>query len=89
MKTYLDCIPCFFKQVIEACKMIGLSDENTKKILNKVALKIPDIEMTSSPPEMGMIIHRIIREHTNDPDPYKKLASSEKSVGRFRFWKFT
>ena len=59
MKTYLDCIPCFFKQAIEACKMIGLSDENTKKILDKVALQIPDIKMTSSPPEMGMIIHRI------------------------------
>jgi uncharacterized protein with ATP-grasp and redox domains len=80
MKTYIDCIPCFFKQAIEACKMTGLSDDKTKEVLNKIALQIPEMPMTSSPPEMGMIIHRIIREQTNDPDPYYKIKQRSNEI---------
>ncbi|MBN2534428.1 MAG: DUF89 family protein [Spirochaetales bacterium] len=80
MKTYLDCIPCFFKQSIEACKMIGLSDDKIKSILDKVALHLPEIKMLCSPPEMGGIIHRIIREQTNNPDPYKELKEKSNEI---------
>ncbi|MBN2443874.1 MAG: DUF89 family protein [Spirochaetales bacterium] len=73
MKTYLDCIPCFFRQTIVACKMIGLADNTTKEILDRVALKIPDIEMTASPPAMAAIIHRIIKEYTDNPDPFLEI----------------
>lgn len=80
MKTYLDCIPCFFKQAIEACKILGLPDDKIKSILDKVAIQIPEIKMTSSPPEMGRIIHRIIREQTNNPDPYKKFKQKSNEI---------
>jgi uncharacterized protein with ATP-grasp and redox domains len=73
MKTYLDCIPCFFKQAIEACRMTGLPAAKTKLILDMVALHVPEIQMTWSPPEMAAVIHRIIREQTQNPDPYQEL----------------
>ncbi|MBN1697142.1 MAG: DUF89 family protein [Spirochaetales bacterium] len=80
MKTYLDCIPCFFRQTIEACRMIGLSDGAVKRILDEVARHIPEIELEDSPPVMGSIIHRIIREETNNPDPYKHIKKKSNDL---------
>jgi damage-control phosphatase, subfamily I len=73
MKTFIDCIPCFLKQAIEACRMINLAETEIKKILDKVACEIPDIEMSASPPVMARTIHRIIKEQTGNNDPYKKI----------------
>ncbi|MBN1523172.1 MAG: DUF89 family protein [Spirochaetales bacterium] len=80
MKTYLGCIPCFFKQTIEAGKMMGLPDDKVKRMLDKVALQIPEIELASSPPAMGRIIHRIIREQINNPDPYLELKQKSNEI---------
>ena len=80
MKTYLKCIPCFFKQAIEAGKMTGLPDDEIKTILDKVAMQIPEIDMTSSPPVIGRIIHKIIREQTNNPDPYKEIKQKSNEI---------
>lgn len=80
MNTYLDCIPCFFRQVIEACRMINLSDEGTKDIIDAVSLQVPLFEMTSPPPETASIIHRIMRKRTNNPDPYEKIKRESNSL---------
>lgn len=39
MKTYLECMPCFFKQVLEAARLSGANNRIQKRILDEVALK--------------------------------------------------
>ncbi|MBN2738337.1 MAG: DUF89 family protein [Spirochaetales bacterium] len=73
MKTYLECYPCFLNQSIAACKMLHLSENECKTILNKVALLIPEIDTKATPPEIGSLIHKIIREETSIQDPYKEI----------------
>lgn len=73
MKTYLDCIPCFFRQALEAARMTGADEKIQKKILGEVAKVIPNIKLSSTPPEMGKIIHDIVKNLTGQEDPYKKL----------------
>jgi uncharacterized protein with ATP-grasp and redox domains len=73
MKTYLECISCFFKQALEAGRMAGADDKTQKKILDEVAKAIPDIKLSSTPPEMGKTIHDIVKKITGQEDPYKKL----------------
>lgn len=73
MKTYLECISCFFKQALEAARMAGADDRTQKKILDGVAKAIPDIKLSSTPPEMGKTIHDIVKKMTGQEDPYKKL----------------
>lgn len=80
MKTYFECIPCFFKQTIETCRMMGLTDDKTKTILDKLALQIPEIEMAASPPAMAQIIHRMIKQETGNPDPYKELKQKSNEI---------
>ena len=73
MKTYLDCIPCFFKQAIRAAKLLNINDENTKKLLDELGILINQMPLESTPPEFGRIIYGKMREITRNPDPYKKL----------------
>jgi uncharacterized protein with ATP-grasp and redox domains len=73
MKTYLECISCFFKQALEASRMAGADYRTQKKILDEVAKTIPKIELSSTPPEMGKTIHDVVKKMTSQEDPYKEL----------------
>ncbi len=73
MKTYLDCIACFFRQGLEAARMVTQDEIKQRKVLNEIAKVIPKFPLTSTPPEMSITINKIIHQFTNSPDPYKKV----------------
>ena len=77
MKTYLDCIPCFFKQALEAARMAGANKRTQKRILNELARVLPKFPLTSPPPEMGKVIYGLVKKVTKKKDPY--LGIKEKS----------
>ena len=83
MKTYLDCIPCFFKQALEAARMAGAGKIKQKKILNKVAEVLPQFSLTSSPPEMGRVIYELAKSITKQSDPYAQIKekSNRQALG--------
>ena len=78
MKTYLDCIPCFFKQALAAAR-ISTGDETIhRRVLNAVALMVPDLALTATPPEIAQGVYQIVHEITGNNDPYleaKKTAN--------------
>ncbi len=80
MRTYLDCIPCFFKQALEASKLAGLKPPEQKRILDKLSRTLPDIPLESSPPEMGRIIYRLVREANSNKDPYKQIKQKSNKM---------
>ena len=71
MKTYLECIPCFFNQCIQIGKKAGLSEEGQKMLIDKIALTIPEISATMTPPEIAGIILEEIRKEIQVDDPYQ------------------
>ena len=77
MKTYLECIPCFFRQALEAAQLVGADKSRQKKIIDEVSRLIPEFNLDSSPPEMARHIHSLINNITQEKDPY--LAVKEKS----------
>jgi len=80
METYLDCIPCFFKQALQAGRISG-ADTNTQRIiLNQLAKNLPDFSLASSPPEMGKIIYNIVMSVTNQDDPYLKIKEKSNKL---------
>jgi len=80
MKTYLECIPCFFKQALESAKICGAEVNVQKKILNDVAKAIPTFSLNSSPPEMARIIHAIVKQYTGKEDPYLEIKEKSNSL---------
>jgi len=80
MKTYLDCIPCFFRQGLEAARMATQDEEKQRKVLDTIAKELPQISINSTPPEMGRKIHRIVRQITGSSDPYKKIKDKYNKI---------
>ena len=82
MKTYLDCIPCFFKQALEASRLAGVDEETQKSILDEVSRVLPDISMHVSPPETARTIYGIIGRYCGMEDPYRSIKknSNEKAL---------
>ena len=75
MKTYLDCIPCFFRQALEAARIAGASEATQKRILDELGKILPKFSLKSSPTEMGGIIHGLVKKITNEEDPYKYIKA--------------
>ncbi len=82
MKTYLECIPCFFKQALHAAKLAGASPKIQKKILIKLSKEVPKFSLKSSPPEMGKTIYSLVNKYSPKKDPYanEKKKSNELSL---------
>lgn len=73
MRTYLDCIPCFFRQALEASKLAGADPRTRRRVANQLAKLLPSFPLASSPPEMGRIIYRMVRKITGRNDPYARI----------------
>jgi uncharacterized protein with ATP-grasp and redox domains len=70
MKTYLDCIPCFFRQALAAAKMSTDDEMIHRLVLNSVAFMIPELALDVTPPEIAQQVYRVVNEITGDKDIY-------------------
>ncbi len=73
MKTRLDCIPCFFKQAIEAARLAGADEITQKKVLDELVRSLGDFSLDYCPPQMGRTIYGLVREITGNDDPFKEI----------------
>ncbi|MEA1965012.1 MAG: ARMT1-like domain-containing protein [Candidatus Aerophobetes bacterium] len=80
MRTYLDCIPCFFRQGLTAARLFTKDEKKQKKILEEIAKEIPSISLDSTPPQIGKKIHTIIQKATGSLDPYKKIKEKYNKI---------
>jgi uncharacterized protein with ATP-grasp and redox domains len=75
MRTYLDCIPCFFKQALEGARIAGANVHQQKRIMNAVARAVVDMPLKASPPEIGRTIYKIVRDIVKVKDPYQLIKT--------------
>jgi len=74
MKTYLDCIPCFIRQALEASKMATEDKTRQEKALKAVLSELKKTSLKDKiPPQIARKVHRIVRAVTKNNDPYKKV----------------
>ncbi len=71
MKTFLECIPCFLRQTLEAARMATNDETVHEQILREVLRSTAEIDMQQSPPAMARRIHRRLRQLIENPDPYR------------------
>lgn len=83
MKTYLDCIPCFFRQALDAARMAGADEAVQKKILDGVSGLVPGLSLEASPPEIGREIYALVAKISGEKDPFLKVKkkSNELALG--------
>jgi len=80
MKTYLDCVPCFFRQAIEAARIAGAGRETQKKIVDELAKELRGFSLASCPPLMGRAIYSLVRRITGKADPYVDIKKQSNKL---------
>ena len=70
MRTYLECIPCFVRQALDAVRFVTDDEAVHADVLRQVLRAAADMDMSLAPPAMGHQIHSLIRRLTGQADPY-------------------
>ncbi|MFH1282062.1 MAG: ARMT1-like domain-containing protein [bacterium] len=73
MKTYVECIPCFFQQALDAAQEAGVSERCKKRIVEALCNKVSSFPLKSTPPEMGRILYKVVKKFSKNEDPFKKV----------------
>lgn len=73
MKISLDCFPCFLRQTLEAGRISGADEKTQREVLNSVMRVLQNLPEERTPPQIGRLIHKTIREAAGNPDPYKEI----------------
>ncbi len=82
MRLKLECLPCFLRQVLEATKMAGLSDEQKEEVMIKAIEIIRNFKSYTTPPELAKDIHGMTKVLCKDADPYKPLKKKSIEIAK-------
>lgn len=69
MKTFIDCVPCFFNQAVKLAALSGADEKQTREIIDTLSGKIPGLSFSLSPPELSRLIYKIAADVTGVSDP--------------------
>ncbi len=75
MRTFADCIPCFFRQALSAARLVSSDPAVHEQILRQVCQACTGFDLRQSPPVMGQKIHRLIRAISGHDDPYQSVKA--------------
>jgi uncharacterized protein with ATP-grasp and redox domains len=73
MRIFLDCIPCFIRQGLDAARLATDDEQIHEKVVREVVRLAADLDMSQSPPAIGQQIHRLIRNLVGEDDPYHSI----------------
>ncbi|MCB2153513.1 DUF89 family protein [bacterium] len=77
MKTFLDCIPCFVRQTLQATREVSADPETQERMLREILRWTSEMDLNQSPPELGQRIHRRLRELIAQDDPYREAKERQ------------
>jgi len=72
----LDCYPCFLRQALDAARIAGADERQQEAVLDSVLDVLRCVEPSSTPPEIGDQVHRIVRQQVSNGDPYRLVKES-------------
>ena len=80
MRTYIECLPCLCRQAIEAARHAVDDQAIHEQVVRRVLAETAQMDLSLPPPVMGGFIHRLVRQITQDPDPYASAKEHFNSV---------
>ncbi len=74
MKVRMECIPCFFKQILRVCNECDFQDLFCMDIMKSVSnIVLKDENLKKTPPEVSWKMYEKMREITGVKDPYENI----------------
>jgi uncharacterized protein with ATP-grasp and redox domains len=72
VKTYLDCFPCFLRQVLDSARVAGLNEAQQYELLQRVLVEAQHYDTSYTPSEMSSRIQEMVRQASRNGDPYRR-----------------
>ncbi len=73
MNTRLECIPCIVNSYLRLAETGVIPESRQEAILRQLLRFLSEVEYNHSPPVLGRMLHSMIREHLQNPDPYLQI----------------
>ncbi len=73
MKTCLECIPCFGKQIVEVAVMMDGDEKKQKEAVKAMMAAFADFDLDDSPPLFAQRLSRIARPYLEGKDPFHDI----------------
>jgi uncharacterized protein with ATP-grasp and redox domains len=84
MRVYLECVPCFVRQALQAAEFCGADPATRERVLRKTLRALDEIRWDGSPMGMARVVHGLVRRETGVDDPYRTVK--ERSNGQALNW---
>ncbi len=80
MNTSLECLPCIFRQTLDAVRRVSDDPAFCEQVVREVAGWIHTSDLQQSPPVMAQRLHRLLRERTGIADPYANAKARDNAL---------
>jgi len=80
MNTSLDCLPCFFRQTLDAVRRVSDDTAFHEKVVRQAAEWVRNVDLSESPPVMARQLYRYLRELTGVADPYAEAKARDNEM---------
>jgi len=74
MQTYLDCLPCFLRQIINAVRQAKPDDSALHlEVVQQFCQNVPNLDLTLSPPALAGQIYAQLSSTAKTTDPFARI----------------
>ena len=77
MKTFLDCMPCFVRQALDAARRASADPAVHERVVRDVLGWAHAMDMDGPPPLLGRRIQARLRQVLDDDDPYQAVKAEQ------------
>ena len=75
MRTELECLPCFFRQISRTLAYAGVNGDRGRDITRRAGAIIESVSFDQAPARVSTLLHRFIRVESGI-DPYRKVKET-------------
>lgn len=80
MNTCLECLPCIFRQTLDAVRRVSDDPAFHEQVVREVAGWVQTTDLNQPPPVLAQRIHRFLRERTGVADPYAAAKARDNAL---------
>lgn len=82
MNTCLECLPCIFRQTLDAVRRVSEDPAFHEQVVREVAGWVQTADLNQPPPVLAQRIHRFLRARTGVADPYAAPKARDNALAR-------
>jgi len=75
VRTEEECLGCFLRQALATARLAGADEEGQARVVTEIERLLPQLDLTSSPPENAVAVYGKIAEISGVPDPFAEVKA--------------